>query len=108
MLSKDEFLDLLFEDLELPNLVKTRLKQSEATQLTRAGYSVDGNPSKLNIRRTMRNSLARRISLNRPSPSDLDAIERQMKAAEEADDAESAAQLRQDLEAARIRATLFA
>lgn len=108
MLSKDEFLDLLFEDLELPNLVKTRLKQSEATQLTRAGYSVDGNPSNLNIRRTMRNSLARRISLNRPSPSDLDAIERQMKAAEEADDAESAAQLRQDLEAARIRAKRFA
>src|SRR6185437_4708495 len=26
MLSKEEFLDLLFEDLELPNLVKTRLK----------------------------------------------------------------------------------
>src|SRR5262249_17814997 len=37
MLSKDEFLDLLFEDLELPNLVKTKLKSSEATQLTRAG-----------------------------------------------------------------------
>lgn len=108
MLSKEEFLDLLFEDLELPNLVKTRLKNSEATQLTRAGYSVDGTPANFNIRRTMRNSLARRISLNRPSPADLEAMERQVKAAEEADDAEGAAQARLDLEAARQRARRFA
>jgi len=108
MLSKEEFLDLLFEDLELPNLVKTKLKTSETTQLTRAGYSIDGTPANFNIRRTMRNSLARRISLNRPSPSDLEAMERQAKAAEEADDAEGAAQARLDLEAARARARRFA
>jgi len=77
-----QFLDLLFEDLELPNLVKTKLKTSEATQLTRAGYSMDGTPANFSIRRTMRNSLARRISLNRPSPSDIEAMERQLKAAE--------------------------
>jgi uncharacterized sporulation protein YeaH/YhbH (DUF444 family) len=108
MLSKEEFLDLLFEDLELPNLVKTKLKTSEATQLTRAGYSMDGTPANFSIRRTMRNSLARRISLNRPSPGDIEAMERQLKAAEEADDAEGAEQLRQDLEAARQRAKRFA
>jgi hypothetical protein len=108
MLSKDEFLDLLFEDLELPNLVKTKIKSTEATQLTRAGYSIEGTPANFNIRRTMRNSLARRISLNRPSPSDLEAIERQAKAAEEADDAEGAAQARLDLEAAKLRARRFA
>jgi uncharacterized protein len=108
MLSKEEFLDLLFEDLELPNLVKTRLKNSEATELTRAGYSIDGTPANFNIRRTMRNSLARRISLNRPSPSDLEAMERQVKAAEAADDAEGAAQARLDLDAARQRARRFA
>jgi uncharacterized sporulation protein YeaH/YhbH (DUF444 family) len=108
MLSKEEFLDLLFEDLELPNLVKTKLKTSETTQLTRAGYSIDGTPANFSIRRTMRNSLARRISLNRPSPSDLEAMERQMKDAEAADDAEGAAQARLDLEAARARARRFA
>ena len=108
MLSKEEFLDLLFEDLELPNLVKTKLKTSETTQLTRAGYSIDGTPANFNIRRTMRNSLARRISLNRPSPSDLEAMERQIEAAEKADDAEGAAQARLDLEQARARARRFA
>jgi uncharacterized protein len=108
ILSKDEFLDLLFEDLELPNLVKTKIKSTETTQLTRAGYSIEGTPANFNLRRTMRNSLARRISLNRPSPSDLEAMERQAKAAEEADDAEGAAQARADLEAAKLRARRFA
>ena len=108
MLSKDEFLDLLFEDLELPNLIKTKLKSMETTQLQRAGYSIEGTPASLNIRRTMRNSLARRISLNRPSPADLEAMERQAKAAEEADDAEGAEQARADLEAAKLRARRFA
>jgi len=108
MLSKDEFLDLLFEDLELPNLIKTKFKSMETTQLQRAGYSIDGTPASLNIRRTMRNSLARRISLNRPSPADIEAMERQAKAAEEADDAEGAEQARADLESAKLRARRFA
>jgi uncharacterized protein len=108
MLSKEEFLDLLFEDLELPNLIKTKLKSMETTQLQRAGYSIEGTPASLNIRRTMRNSLARRISLNRPSPADIEAMERQAKAAEEADDAEGAEQARADLEAAKLRARRFA
>ena len=69
VLSKEEFLNLFFEDLELPDLVKTRLKESEATQLSRAGFSIAGTPANLNLVRTMRNSLARRISLHRPTPS---------------------------------------
>ncbi len=91
-----------------PNLVKTKLKTSEATQLTRAGYSIDGTPANFSIRRTMRNALARRISLNRPSTSDIEAMEELIAAAEEADDAEGAAQARLDLEAARHRARRFA
>ncbi len=77
VLSKDEFLDLFFEDLELPDLIKTRLKESEATQLARAGFSIAGTPANLNLVRTMRNSLARRISLHRPRPNEIEALERQ-------------------------------
>jgi len=104
VLSKEEFLDLFFEDLELPDLIKTRLKESEATQLSRAGFSVTGTPANLNLVRTMRNSLARRISLHRPRPEEIEALERQMRAAQDADDAEGAAQGQQDLEAAQRRA----
>src|SRR6185437_8624842 len=104
VLSKDEFLDLFFEDLELPDLIKTRLKESEATQLSRAGFSVTGMPSNLNLIRTMRNSLARRISLHRPKPSEIEALARQVETALAADDDEGAEQGRLDLAAARRRA----
>ncbi len=59
VLSKEEFLNLFFEDLELPDLIKTRMKETEATQLARAGFSIAGTPASLNLVRTMRNSLAR-------------------------------------------------
>ncbi|HEX4111805.1 MAG TPA: YeaH/YhbH family protein [Stellaceae bacterium] len=108
VLSKEEFLELFFDDLELPELVKTKLKETETMQLTRAGYSIDGTPANLNLRRTMRNSLARRISLNRPSLSQIEALERQFEFARAADDFESAAQSQHDLESAQRRAKRFA
>jgi uncharacterized protein len=104
VLSKEEFLDLFFEDLELPDLIKTRLKESEATQLQRAGFSVEGSPANLNLVRTMRNSLARRISLHRPRPDEIEALERQVRTALDADDPEGAEQGKLDLEAAQRRA----
>jgi uncharacterized protein len=104
VLSKEEFLNLFFEDLELPDLVKTRLKESEATQLSRAGFSVAGTPANLNLVRTMRNSLARRISLHRPTPSEIAALQRQVDAAIAADDAEGAAQGSLDLDNAQRKA----
>jgi uncharacterized sporulation protein YeaH/YhbH (DUF444 family) len=71
VLSRQEFVDLFLEDLELPELVKKQVKQSDSTALTRAGFSVSGSPSNLNIGRTMRNSLSRRIALKRPRSDDI-------------------------------------
>jgi uncharacterized protein len=65
-LTRDEFLDLFFEDLELPDLIKKELQELEATKLQRAGYTTAGTPTRLAIRRTMRNSLGRRLVLHRP------------------------------------------
>jgi uncharacterized sporulation protein YeaH/YhbH (DUF444 family) len=73
-LTKEEFLDMFFEDLELPDLVKKSLKETFAVDLQRAGYQVTGSPANLSIRRTMRNSMARRISLRRPKAWELDAL----------------------------------
>ena len=73
-LSKEEFLDMFFEDLELPDLVKKSLKETFAVDLQRAGYTVTGSPANLSIRRTMRNSMARRISLQRPKQWELEAL----------------------------------
>jgi uncharacterized sporulation protein YeaH/YhbH (DUF444 family) len=77
-LSKEEFLDLFFEDLELPDLVKKKLSEAAAPELSRAGYSVSGNPANLNLVRTMRNSMARRLSLRRPKGAEIDALEHEV------------------------------
>ena len=74
-LTREEFLDLFFEDLKLPNLVKAKLKSMAAPERVRAGISSDGSPSRLNKLRTMRNSLARRIALRRPRSADVKELE---------------------------------
>lgn len=99
ILSKDEFLDIFLDDLELPDLVKKKIRQSESFTLTRAGFSVTGSPSNLNLVRTMRNSLSRRIALKRPKPDDILAVEREIRALEESgDNPEALSELRRQLE----------
>jgi len=73
-LTRDEYLDILFDELELPDLAKTHLKETLAFRTSRAGYSVSGSPSNINVLRTMRNSFARRISLHRPKSTELAAL----------------------------------
>lgn len=70
-LSKEEFLDIFFEDLELPDLVKKDLKEIKNYQYHRAGHTSVGNPSNLNIERSMMKSMSRRIALRRPKPEEL-------------------------------------
>ena len=82
-LSRDEFLELFFEDLELPELTKTDLKESSTVTYQRAGFARDGNPANLDVMRTMRNSLGRRIALNRPDKKAVAALEDEITALED-------------------------
>jgi uncharacterized sporulation protein YeaH/YhbH (DUF444 family) len=70
-LSRDEFVELFLEDLELPDLAKRKVVDAEAVSWQRAGYSVSGSPANLAINRTVRNSLSRRIALKRPKAEDI-------------------------------------
>lgn len=79
-LSRDEFLDIFFEDLELPDLLKKSLKQTTAFRTARAGFSSDGTPANLSLVRTMRNSLARRIGLRRPKTAEIRDLEEKIAA----------------------------
>ena len=78
VLSRDEFLDLFFEDLALPDLVKTGLKEIHTQKLRRAGYSNAGIPANIDVMRTMRNSLSRRLALKRPGLTDVEKIGEQI------------------------------
>jgi len=59
-ISKDEYLDLLFEDLALPNLKKNQFDKVIQYETYRAGYQTDGVPSNLDIVRSLKGSVARR------------------------------------------------
>jgi hypothetical protein len=63
VLSRDEFLSLFFDDLELPNLERTRFGDVTMERTRRAGYSRDGVPGNLAPAMTVRMSIARRIAL---------------------------------------------
>jgi uncharacterized sporulation protein YeaH/YhbH (DUF444 family) len=72
-LSREEFLHIFFEDLELPRLERNLLSGIEEAKPVRAGYTTTGSPNNLAILRTMRTSLARRIALGAPIRRELDA-----------------------------------
>jgi uncharacterized sporulation protein YeaH/YhbH (DUF444 family) len=82
VLTRDEFLDLFFDDLELPDLVKSQIVAAEAMSPMRAGISTDGSPSQIDMGRTMRQSMARRIGLKRPKSPDMLALEEEIAALE--------------------------
>lgn len=63
-ISKDEYLDLLFEDLELPNLQQSQLDKLVQMKTHRAGFCNDGMPSNLDIVRSLQGSLARRVAMS--------------------------------------------
>jgi uncharacterized sporulation protein YeaH/YhbH (DUF444 family) len=81
-MTQDEILDIFFEDLELPNLVRTTLKETPSKAWRRAGISTAGSPTQINLLRTMRNAFGRRLALKRPRPADMLALEARLDALE--------------------------
>jgi len=77
-ISKDEYLELLFEDLELPNLQKNRLNKLVEYQIYRAGFTNDGVPANINIVRSLRSSLARRIAMSASKKKLLKELEQEL------------------------------
>ena len=74
LLSREEVLELFFEDLELPDMVKLSLKEAVAFKPRRAGFATSGSPTNINVSRTMRNSYGRRIALQRPKRKALEVL----------------------------------
>ncbi len=74
-MTQDEILDIFFEDLELPNLVRTTLKETPNKVWKRAGITTSGSPTQINLIRTMRNSFGRRLALKRPTKADIEALQ---------------------------------
>lgn len=85
-LNRDEYLDFIFEDLELPDLVKKQIKDVTRLKPQRAGFTNVGNPSQLDVVRSLKNSIGRRIGLKRPKNDEIAEAEQQLALAEAAND----------------------
>jgi hypothetical protein len=74
-LSKEEFMQVFFEDLALPHLVRTQLAEVPEWKSQRAGFSSDGTPNNLHVVRSMRGALGRRIALGAGKRRTLQELE---------------------------------
>ena len=77
-LSKEEFMQVFFDDLALPNLTRTTLAETPEYKTHRAGYSSDGTPNNLHVVRSMRGAIGRRIALGSESRRELRRLEEQL------------------------------
>jgi len=74
-LTKEEFMQVFFDDLALPNLARTTLADTPEFKMQRAGYSSDGTPSNLHVVRSMRGAIGRRIALGSDARRELRRLE---------------------------------
>lgn len=75
-LSREEFLDVFFDDLALPDLVRTQLARITEYKSQRAGFSNDGTPANINVVRSLRGALGRRLALGAPFHGKLRELQR--------------------------------
>src|SRR5882757_5870692 len=93
VLSRDEFVDLFLDDLELPDLAKRKLAQAEGEGIRRAGYATSGSPANISVGRTVRLAMARRVALRRPRPEQIAELEEEAAHADEGRRAELMAEI---------------
>ncbi len=82
-ISKDEYLDMLFDDLELPNLKKNQLRKMTKSKTVRAGFTSDGVPTNINIVRSLRSALSRRVAMGAEPRRVLHELEAELEALEQ-------------------------
>jgi len=93
VLSRDEFVDLFLDDLELPDLAKRKLAEAESEGIQRAGYATSGSPANISISRTASRALARRVALRRPRLAAIEKLEAELAECDETRRAELIAEL---------------
>src|SRR6185295_13686339 len=96
-LSREEFMQIFFDDLELPNLARTEMGHTQRKRSIRAGFTKSGVPANLSVIRTLRQSLARRIALSGGIDREAEAVEAAFTLAVAAGHAGRAAELHDEL-----------
>lgn len=104
-ISQQEFLEYLFEDLALPNMIKRQLMGSDSFDTRRAGVSEVGNPNQLNIVRSLKSAYARRIALGGKARRERKELKAEL---EQLDETETTRRLEIEAEINRLNVRLNA
>ena len=77
-LTKEEFMQIFFDDLALPRMTQTQLAETPEWKSHRAGFVSDGTPSNLSVVRSMRGAIGRRLAIGAGSRGELHALEEEL------------------------------
>lgn len=77
-LTKEEFMQIFFDDLALPRMTQTQLAETPEYKSHRAGFVSDGTPSNLSVVRSMRGAIGRRLAIGAGSRGELRELEEQL------------------------------
>lgn len=103
--SKDEYLNVFFEDCELPNLVDNQAKELPEFVPKHAGFQKHGNPGQLSVKRSFKNSLGRRLALTKGARDEIEELKELLRQYEDGDHPDSPV-LTQEQAMRRIAATI--
>ncbi|WP_257294956.1 YeaH/YhbH family protein [Endozoicomonas sp. YOMI1] len=78
-INHDEFLEYMFDNLELPNLVRKQLEDMTEFKIRQAGYTTAGSPDRLNVVRSLRSAHARRIALSGGDRREIRALKKELR-----------------------------
>ena len=96
-ITREEFLNYLFDDLALPNMVKQSLARTKNFKTRRAGFVSEGTPNNLSVVKSMRNAHARRIGMGAGKRRKLKELETALADAENRGDSGAVATLKADI-----------
>ncbi|KGK10862.1 YeaH/YhbH family protein [Vibrio navarrensis] len=104
-ISKDEYLDILFEDLALPNLKKNQVNKITEWKKHRAGFQTAGIPSNISVVRSLQQSLARRTAMTAGKKHLMQELEEELERIQNREPAQKLEEMRikQEIEELRKR-----
>ena len=77
-LTKEEFMQIFFDDLALPRMTQTQLAETPEWKSHRAGFVSNGTPSNLSVVRSMRGAIGRRLAIGAGSRGELRELEERL------------------------------
>lgn len=81
--TKDEFLNIFFENCRLPNLQQNSKNELKLPIFHKAGYRTSGSPATLSVIKSYKNSLARRIAVSGSIDTEIELARVQLTALEQ-------------------------